>query len=193
MKMRPGRQCVGPSSYTGDHRFFSKGVVLHIYVLEVWTLGQPFGKTGNACHPDPILWHPNLEECSMGSKRFSPSWRRAIFESIPTTHDDPKIRLLPLGFDCLCRLEEGSCDGGTSGRSKAIVAQLQDLKAAIVQKEGDDRVDRSTSECIIAQIELNECGFVLERIADRGECQWYLRDQTASKDVRKVCHLDCGL
>ena len=53
-------------------------------------------------------------------------------------------------------------------------------------KEGNDWIDGSRPECIIAQVELEKRSLVFEGVTDRGQRGGYFGDKTTGKDICKI-------
>ena len=66
------------------------------------------------------------------------------------------MRWLPLLLVQSRRLGKGIGDHGTAVWSEAVVVEFEYLEATVMREEGDNLLDTSRPECIVAQVELDE-------------------------------------
>ena len=87
MEVRPWHQCFCPGFYARQFAVDSEGVILKTDVFDIGASSQTSSKSRDSVHPDPILYHPNLDKCPMFSESFGPFGCRAILQAITTTNN----------------------------------------------------------------------------------------------------------
>jgi hypothetical protein len=164
-------------------------VVLQLEDAQARVLREGTGECSHPVLPDPVLRHAHVLQRAVCGERLSPCRCASVLETVPAADDDLEVALLARCLAELCGLEKCGGDDGASSRTEAVVVQLQDGEGAIVGEEGHHGIDGAASERVIRQVDLDERGLRLQRVADGGQCLRDLGDEAAGEDIRKVSNL----
>jgi hypothetical protein len=91
----------------------------------------------------------------MCSECLCPCRRRTVLESVATADKDSKIALLALCLASPCAFEERLGDHLPPCRPETVVVQPENLETAVVDQKRDDWVDGSTTERVVAEVDLD--------------------------------------